>query len=585
MKKIFLENLPHSISGNSIKWRDSIGCNIHFIFEDIEGDFKIIDYGNFTSCKQKEIKIQYGNKIKTITTGNLVKMRFSDIFENNIKDYVNDDIKNYKNNKFINLSILPSNYRGIDWNEASRQKCKLRFKYGEIEGILKILSYHNNFVTVKYNDVIYKLRTENIRNCALGKILDVIKREYRFNIGEIIKDDYRNFTLIDRYIKHFKKNSQKFYKYKCNICGYVGEIYEGNITNKKQNCSCCAGKVVVEGINDIPTTAPWMAPYFQGGYDEAKQYSYGSEKKIYPKCPNCNTISNKLVQINYIHNNKNGFCNCGDGKSYPEKFVYNFLRQLTNSEDIISQYNHSQATWITNNYRYDYYIKSKNIIIEVHGNQHYSENTFQYCGGLTLDGVKRIDELKRKLAFENNISHYVVIDCRKSNMKWIKNSLINSCLLDIFSNSKEQINWDSCEENARSNLTKQVCDYKNNHEEATSDEICNYFGISKNTFCRYIRIGESLGWCSKIIFTKNEKPICLIDKNMFFKNINQFCNLSKQILGYYIPPSSVRYHCVNNKPTNKGILFKYITKKEYIAHVKNNGLIIRNLQRTEKFED
>lgn len=571
MKKIFLENLPHSISGNSIKWKDSIGCNIHFIFEDIEGDFKIIDYGNFTSCNQKEIKIQYNNITKVITTSNLVKMRFSDIFENNIKDYANDDIKNYKNNKFINLSILPSNYRGIDWNEASKQKCKLRFKYGEIEGILKILSYHNNFVTVEYNGAIYNLHTENIKNCALGKILGIIKSEYRFNIGDTIKDDYRNFTLIDRYIKHFKTNRQKFYKYKCNICGYVGEIYEGNITNKKHKCSCCTNNVTVEGINDIPTTDPWMVDYFQGGYNEAKQYTHGSTKKIYPRCPNCDTISNKLVQIRNIHKYKSRFCNCGDGKSYPEKFVYGFLRQITNSEDIISQYNNSQATWITNNYRYDYYVKSKNMIIEVHGNQHYSKKTFEYCGGLNLDSIKRIDELKRDLALKNGISHYIVIDCRKSNMEWIKNSLINSCLFDIFSISKEQINWDYCEENSRSNLIKQVCDYKNNYEDATSDEICNYFGISKGTLSRYISVGESLGLCSKIIFTKNEKPICLINKNMFFKNIHQFCNQSKQILGYYISPTSVKYYCVNNKPTNKGVLFKYISKKEYIEHVKNSG--------------
>lgn len=576
MKKIFLDNLPHSISGNSIKWKDSIGYNIHFIFENIEGDFRIIDYGNFISYKQKEIKIQYNNKTKIITTSNLMKMKFSDIFENNIEDYVNDDIKNYKNKKFINLSILPSNYRGIDWNEASKQKCELYFKYGEIEGVLKILSYNDNIVTVEYNGALYNLCAENIRNCALGKILGIIKSEYRFNIGDTIKDDYRNFTLIDRYIKYFKTNRQKFYKYKCNICGYIGEIYEGNIANKKQNCSCCLNKVVVEGINDIPTTAPWMVQYFQGGYEEAKQYTYGSIKKIYPKCPNCNTISNKLVQISNIHKYKNGFCNCGDGKSYPEKFVYNFLRQVTNPEDIFSQYNSSQATWITNNYRYDYYIKSKNIIIEVHGNQHYSEKTFVYCGGLTLECVKKIDDLKKNLALKNNISHYVVIDCRKSNMEWIKNSLINSCLFDIFGISKEQIDWNYCEENSRVNLIKQVCDYKSNHEDATSSEICNYFGISKTTLGRYIRIGESLGWCSKIIFTKNEKPICLINKNLFFKNIRQFCNQSEQILGYYISPSSVRYYCVNNKVTNKGVSFKYISKKEYIDYVKNNGINIRN---------
>ena len=47
---------------------------------------------------------------------------------------------------------------------------------------------------------------------------------------------------------------------------------ERQILNGKR-CACCSNSVVVEGINDIPTTAPWMVDYFPGGYEEAKRYT------------------------------------------------------------------------------------------------------------------------------------------------------------------------------------------------------------------------------------------------------------------------------------------------------------------------
>lgn len=38
-------------------------------------------------------------------------------------------------------------------------------------------------------------------------------------------------------------------------------------------------------VNDIPTTSPWMIPYFQGGEEEAKKYKNQSHQKITPICP------------------------------------------------------------------------------------------------------------------------------------------------------------------------------------------------------------------------------------------------------------------------------------------------------------
>ena len=68
-----------------------------------------------------------------------------------------------------------------------------------------------------------------------------------------------------------------------------------NLLSSNQGCACCHSLVVVPGINDIPTTDPWMISYFQGGYDEAKRYTHGSEQKIHPVCPECGRIKDKAI--------------------------------------------------------------------------------------------------------------------------------------------------------------------------------------------------------------------------------------------------------------------------------------------------
>lgn len=153
-----------------------------------------------------------------------------------------------------------------------------------------------------------------------------IKLTWKHEIGEKIINSKQNFLITDRFIKEVvcKDNSTrkyKYYKYTCTVCGFDdGTIEESNL-DFGYGCSCCHGRTIVEGINDIPTTAPWMIPYFQGGYDEAKQYSHGSNKKIIMKCPFCNTLTKNKKQINAVYRNHSIGCFCSDGISYPEKFV------------------------------------------------------------------------------------------------------------------------------------------------------------------------------------------------------------------------------------------------------------------------
>ena len=95
---------------------------------------------------------------------------------------------------------------------------------------------------------------------------------------------------------------------------------------------------------------------------------------------------------------------CGDGVSYPNKFITSLLLQLKCSfkrEHIFDEIKDK---------RYDFYIHDSNSIVEVHGKQHYNENGFGKYGGRTLDEEQSNDELKKELALSIGITHYIVVN-------------------------------------------------------------------------------------------------------------------------------------------------------------------------------
>ena len=68
MKKIFLEELPHR--GKFIDWERSINYIIKFIYDDIKGEVKIIDY--FKKNNKNYLKIKYNNNIYSISKSSFV---------------------------------------------------------------------------------------------------------------------------------------------------------------------------------------------------------------------------------------------------------------------------------------------------------------------------------------------------------------------------------------------------------------------------------------------------------------------------------------------------------------------------------
>ena len=180
--------------------------------------------------------------------------------------------------------------------------------------------------------------------------------EFNYSIGEEID----NLIILDRF--KIASTGQKAYEYKCKKCGNKDIITEWNLNKaigtSSGGCNVCHGKKVLKGYNDIATTDPWMVKYFIEK-EYAETLTSQSNKRIKMKCPDCGT--EKQLKITTLAKNKNFSCLCSDGVSMPEKIMRSILNQLC-----VNYETEYSPEWISP-LRYDFYIPSRNIIIEMDG--------------------------------------------------------------------------------------------------------------------------------------------------------------------------------------------------------------------------
>jgi len=263
-------------------------------------------------------------------------------------------------------------------------------------------------------------------------------------------------------------STNKKYWFKCNnnCMEHHSELKSLNsFTNGKQktiNCSQCKSTTVAsKRAKRIPFVCNDCGHEIKGG--------------IYP----------------YIKNPDKGFSSCpkcSDGISYPEKFLFSFLSQL--GTKFKTQLSKADFNWCEK-YRYDFYLEDFNVIVETHGLQHYRQSELRW--GNLKDG-ENTDSVKKDLAVKNNINDYIILDCRESNINWIKKSILESNLINFPSFKIELINWDKCHKDACSTKIKAVCDLWNDGN--TIGEIVNQMILSSYTVRRYLKKGTSINWCS-----------------------------------------------------------------------------------------
>ena len=457
----------------------------------------------------------------------------------------------------------------INWMESIGYKVK--FIYEDIEGELEIIDCKEEYLDIKYiNNDIFRIKSSSIKNANIGTLIGKITNNFKVEIGDMFKDNKRDLLIIDREFRDsiysYQNTKLKWYKHICNICGWKEGWIEENALIKGQGCSCCSGHTIIEGINDVPTTALFLVKYFQGGYDEAKLYGKNSGAEIYPICPDCGKISDRIYTVHTLYQSKRLACICSDNVKFPEKFMYNFIEQL--NLDFIYQLSKRKMSWC-GSYIYDFYLNDAICIIETHGEQHY-DNIGRFKS-TTLEERQQNDKDKEYWAISNGIEkdNYIVINCKKSELEWIKNSIINSKLNNMF--DLTNIDWNKCFEFALSNLVKKACDIKMNNPDLTSEEISKIMKLHRSTINDYLKKGTKLGWCdydpkkesfkgSSKAGTMQGKKLEMFKDNIslgIFNSVNYLRIHSEELFGIKFS-QSINNSC-NGKTNNyKGYTFKYI---------------------------
>lgn len=264
-------------------------------------------------------------------------------------------------------------------------------------------------------------------------------------------------------------------------CNHEWEEIVGNRTREDVNYGCpyCSHKRVLKGFNDLWTTAPEVAKLLKN-WEDGYLYRKFSEQRVDWKCPSCETII-KNKAIHTISQRGLSCPKCSDGISYPEKIMFHFL-----SDNNIQFDREKVFDWLPDK-RYDFFIPKWNMIIEMHGEQHYIESNFSKSNNQTLQNIQENDNLKAQYAIKNNIECYVVIDCRHSDIDFIV-AQINSSILHAYANT--QLNWNDIDLKSRKSFVREAVDL---YEKGMDKQnIAKKLGIHVKTVHRYLKKSGAL---------------------------------------------------------------------------------------------
>ena len=298
------------------------------------------------------------------------------------------------------------------------------------------------------------------------------------------------------------------------------------------------GSINCHQCNSIALTHPELVK-FLANKEDASVYSIGERKKLNVKCLDCGY--EKEIYFYALVNQGFGCPRCGDGISYPEKFMLNLLEQINNT-DFQTQLNKTTFKWC-GKYKYDFYVDRINCIIETHGIQHYRDI---FWSGESLKKTQENDFNKEKLAVNNSIVNYIVLDCRKSEIEWIKNSIMTSNLPKLLNFQECDIDWFKCHEHSCSSLVKTVCDLWSGGINNTL-RLAKILKIHNTTVIRYLKQGAELSWCNYDPKNEMRRKEYLYKKIMCLTTNESFNSILEASRIYNINKSGISQCCNKNK--------------------------------------
>ena len=259
---------------------------------------------------------------------------------------------------------------------------------------------------------------------------------------------------------------------------------------------------------------------------------------------------------------------CSDGISYGEKVVALYLKAL----GIKFKKQHRIDSY--GNYFYDFYLIDYDIIIEVHGEQHY-ERINRHSSWKSYEDEHENDLVKYDIAVLDGYEYnkdYFVIDAKYSNIDYIKQSIYNCSFFQQFDSTN--IDWEEIDFKAQKSWKIEVCKYweeqKQVNKDLTTKDVAEVFDFAcYATVVKYLKWGNKEGLCTynpeEETKNKNErmsKKILLIKPDgtkLFDKPISQ----NDLVRATGISDRTIKRHIEKNTPLKGHGNAKY--NPEYIG--------------------
>lgn len=304
-------------------------------------------------------------------------------------------------------------------------------------------------------------------------------------------------------------------------------------------CPYCTNRKVLVGFNDFNTTHPELAKYLVD-YEDGFKHTYGRSKKLQWKCQEySDTVVKSLEQVSM---SRLILCSgCSDKTSLGETIMFNVLQ--FNNLDFTKE---KMFPW-SGKKKYDFYIPSISTIIEIHGMQHYQESTGNRAKSIRDE--QENDRLKRQLALENGIEHYIEIDARHSEFDYIKSNIIAdetlNKLLDFNLVDWKNFKFPSVKKYMIDKINKEW-----NNGIKDIPELSERLDICKSTITKYLKIGGNMGLSDYSLENfqtlrgdKLYKPIAKLD--LSGNIVEEFKSISAACKKYNINKKGSIWACCN----------------------------------------
>lgn len=318
------------------------------------------------------------------------------------------------------------------------------------------------------------------------------KTPFKYNVGETvhtpssdvyIREPIRMFNGLNKTTG--KMTTTKGYIYQCERCHYIGLRKEHGFA--KHGCPVCDGNRSKWDINSVAAVHPELILLF-ANVEDAYDYSFSSHRQVDFICPNCHSRLEQKIIKNVVSNGL--FCPyCSDGISFGERVMREVLKQM-NITFII----HQEFKW-SDHREYDFYLPDCAALIEIHGIQHNPDysNSFDSCGGRTVEEEIENDRYKQQMAIEHNLE-YIWVDASFSDFSYIKNA-IQGCLFLYLKNPEtfNLIDWEQVRLNATQSLIVKSAELWN--QGYSPVEITTMLGYSSSTIYNWLAKGRKIGLC------------------------------------------------------------------------------------------